>query len=89
MPYRVFIGPKGRRVFHCKARTKNDAIRALFRHIDAMKRVSSGSRLAEIQRAEMVLLADSDRIKRERFKPMPSGLHGPLYQFAEGSICTA
>lgn len=80
--YRVFIGPPGRRVFHANARTKRDAIRALFLHIDAMRPYDP-----DAPRHEATLLADKDRILRERFRPMPSGLHGPLYSADFGSIC--
>lgn len=91
MPYRVFIGSPG--VFHCKARTKQDAINALFDHINAMHcaaLAAGDTAAADVHsRHKAQLMADADRIKRERFKPMPSGLHGPYYRAPFGSICSA
>ena len=91
MTYRVFIGPVGRRVFHCNARTKRDAIKALFGHIDAMRRVhreiGDSAAVDQWGQHEARLIGESDRILRERHRPMPSGLHGPIYSAPFGSIC--
>ena len=91
MSYRVFTGNPA--TYQSTVKTKLQAIKVLFEHIDAMKLHAStygkADLLARYQGYEMVLLADSDRIKRERFKPFPSGLHGPYYKAAFGSICNA
>lgn len=86
MTYRVFIGARANRVYLGTYRTKRQAINALFSWLNLRHFTMPESR-DETRKAETQLLADSDRILRERFKPMPSGLHGPVYQFALGSIC--
>ena len=86
MSYRVFIGPKAARVYHGTYRTKRDAFHALLSWLGQRHHAMPDAR-DETRRAEMVLLADKDRILKERFKPMPSGLHGPVYSFPMGSIC--
>lgn len=86
MAYRVFIGPKATRAYHGTYRTKRDAFHALLSWLNTRHFAMPESRV-ETGRSEMILLADKDRILKERFKPMPSGLHGPVYSFPLGSIC--
>lgn len=85
--YRVFIGPTGRRVFHAYARTKSDAFEILHQHINAMERAKTWS-ADEARARRMELLAHKPRVLKERFQPYPSGIHGPLFSCAIGSICT-
>jgi len=84
--YRVFIGPANCRGFHGEFRTKGQAVAALLAWLN-LRHFAMPQERDQTRAAEMQLLADKDRILRERFKPLPSGLHGPVYSFALGSIC--
>ena len=83
--YRVFIGPQGARTLHGTYRTKLDAVNALFTWLN-MRHFNMPEDRENTARATNILIADKERILKERFRPMPSGLHGPLYTFPLGSI---
>lgn len=86
--YRVFVGPTGRRVFHAYAKTKSDAFEILHQHINAMEHAKAWP-ADEAREYRMNLLAHKSRVLKERFRPYPhSGIHGPLFSCAIGSICT-
>lgn len=85
MAYRVFVGPKNSRVFHAICKTKKDAISCLFEYLN-LRHFHIPMERDITRKAEMQLLADKERILNTRFKPMPSGLHGPVYSFELGSI---
>jgi hypothetical protein len=90
MPYRVFIGTKGSRVYHGTYKTKGESINALLAWLNMRHFAMPDQDERDItRRAEMILLSDRERILKERFKAMPSGLYGPLYTFPLGSICNA